>query len=44
MSGEKLGVCIKNPKYTKVTGIFLIFHFIRFVKIPSRDFSKIGKK
>ena len=44
MSGEKLRICIKNSKYKKVTGTFFIFHFIRFVKIHSRDFSKIGKK
>ena len=44
VSGEKLRICIKNPKYTKVTGNFFIFHFISFGKIPSRDFFENLKK
>ena len=41
MSGEKLGACIKNPKYTKVTGSFCTLYFIRIMKITSKDFQKL---
>ena len=40
MIGEKLGACIKNLTYTKVTGRICTLHLIRMMK----DFLKMTKK
>ena len=41
IGGEKLVACIKNPKYTKVTGSFRALNFIRIMKFPQRIFQTL---
>ena len=44
MSGVKLRVYLKNPKYTKFSGTCASLHFISIMKIALRKFSIIYEK